>query len=428
MNQAATQKTKGPVSFANEAGDRARDEQRLRRGAHVSGATRSSWTRHEAVLWYAALVTAPLNVLPSGSVQPVDILLLVIIGLIIQKDRQLLERIPRGQLGGVITTVALLVGYALVVGTVWAALLANLTMVVAGLYYAFNATVFVVVLHRVRTAGHQFLRCLAVGTFLSASFQAILLFFAPSQAGRETLMFNNPNQLGYYALLITAIYAVSASRLRVPKIVTLLFLGATTALTAASLSKAALIGIGMCIVFMIPRVKWALVAAIMAAITFSLLPSVEELSSTSVARRLMLIGSDSDDTAEARGYGRILDHWQYAVLGAGEGALERFNTSVEIHSTYGTLLFSYGVPGLTLFVLYIVGVKRCCDWRLFIWCLPALAYGVTHQGLRTTEFWILLALLCGIGVTWNNQRVSRTNYGARWSVSTTAKASTRAVF
>jgi len=100
---------------------------------------------------------------------------------------------------------------------------------------------------------------------------------------------------------------------------------------------------------------------------------------------------------EERGYDRIWRNQQYLVLGAGEGGLSRFDDtayvkSMEIHSSAGTVLFSYGVVGSMLFLVFMWRVIRGARVRLMITLLPPLLYTGAHQGLRFTMLWIVLAV------------------------------------
>ena len=96
-----------------------------------------------------------------------------------------------------------------------------------------------------------------------------------------------------------------------------------------------------------------------------------------------------------RGYDRISNHPGYLWFGAGEGVTDRFVSQLEgeMHSSVGTVLFSYGVPGLMLFIWLIVVAARRNGLRGLLYILPALAYGLTHNGLRQIEFWIILAAI-----------------------------------
>ncbi|HEY1064471.1 MAG TPA: hypothetical protein VGE52_00115, partial [Pirellulales bacterium] len=92
---------------------------------------------------------------------------------------------------------------------------------------------------------------------------------------------------------------------------------------------------------------------------------------------------------------RIWNHPEYLLFGAGEGAYTRFHSHInlELHSSLGTLLFCYGLIGLLLFFRTIAVLVRDCGWRVLWYFAPAMAYGLTHNGLRQTEFWLIAVLI-----------------------------------
>ena len=101
------------------------------------------------------------------------------------------------------------------------------------------------------------------------------------------------------------------------------------------------------------------------------------------------------NAVDERGYSRILEYPEYVILGAGEGARYRFGPehSHELHSSLGTLLFSYGVPGLAFFLLMLLFVLRRKRFSVWLLTMAPLIYSLSHQGLRTTLFWIFLTIV-----------------------------------
>jgi uncharacterized membrane protein YhfC len=64
----------------------------------------------------------------------------------------------------------------------------------------------------------------------------------------------------------------------------------------------------------------------------------------------------------------------------------------ELHSSVGTLFFCYGFVGAGIFVVFMWRALRRAPLRRLLLMAPALAYGLSHQGLRFTLVWLLLAL------------------------------------
>lgn len=112
-----------------------------------------------------------------------------------------------------------------------------------------------------------------------------------------------------------------------------------------------------------------------------------------VQGRVSNIGKDTDDSLSMRGYDRISDYPQYWVFGAGEGAYERFdNATYEFHSTLGTVQVSYGIVGLLQFLFIIFYVIRKNGFKGWYILACLLIYGLAHNGLRNSMFWMLLSL------------------------------------
>jgi hypothetical protein len=118
--------------------------------------------------------------------------------------------------------------------------------------------------------------------------------------------------------------------------------------------------------------------------------------------RVLNRGAHSDASFfQERGYDRIWRNQQYLVLGAGEGGLSRFDDTayvkgMEIHSSAGTILFSYGIAGALLFLVFMWRLIRGARARLVITLLPPLLYTGAHQGLRFTMLWVVLAVFVAL--------------------------------
>jgi hypothetical protein len=125
---------------------------------------------------------------------------------------------------------------------------------------------------------------------------------------------------------------------------------------------------------------------------------LEQEKVTRVATRFEQVGKDSDDNAAGRGYDRIWLFPQYVMVGAGEGAYRRFtegHDNMEIHSSWGTLLFSYGIVGTIAFMALLWAIFRRAAWQLRFYFIPLALYGLTHQGLRFSLLWVFLGLVIG---------------------------------
>jgi hypothetical protein len=112
-----------------------------------------------------------------------------------------------------------------------------------------------------------------------------------------------------------------------------------------------------------------------------------------VIYRMEAIGNDNDDSLEGRGYDRILKYPYYLIWGAGEGLNYRFESNKELHSTLGNILFSYGIIGFGLFLLIFRQAIAKQGLASVFPLYAVLLFGFTHNGIRHTYLWLLLALL-----------------------------------
>lgn len=111
--------------------------------------------------------------------------------------------------------------------------------------------------------------------------------------------------------------------------------------------------------------------------------------------------NEKDSTPEGRGYDRIWLSPEHLFIGAGEGAFARFTNKsgdkgVEIHSTWGTILFSYGIVGLTLYTACLFLIFRPAPPAHWAYFATIALYGVTHQGLRFSMAWVFYGIVFGM--------------------------------
>jgi hypothetical protein len=337
----------------------------------------------------------PLYVFPSGLPQPADALMLVIaIALLLRGDLGL----DPGQRRLLILTSAF-VGWTAIVSGVWAVLLEEQRLLKIPAFYLQNLLVLFVCLTLSARHGVRFFRI--VGTTLAASLilQAAfsLLVDASGSGRRATLSFNNPNQLGYWALLSASIYVLCARAAGNRTLWQVPVWLAAAYVTVLSLSKAAMIALASLVaVASLKQPRYLLAALLFGAV---LLAAGHNPLVTNASDRLAAIGAQGDDSMAARGYDRLWLFPQHLLFGSGEGGFERFRPwdVNEFHSTIGTVLFSYGIVGFTLFVLILASVYRQSGLHSLLFLGPAFVFGLTHQGLRFSFFWALIGIAASVG-------------------------------
>jgi len=341
-------------------------------------------------LLVAYLVAKPFYLFPSGGPQIADF----IAGLLFVATffgRQTITRTT----SPVLWVCILFATYSLIVNAIWAMLMMDLSMLMTPAFYFFNTVVVYVILTLNGRIEGGVLKVMLFGIVASAALQALLtVWSADSGAERQILFFyDNPNRLGYWALLSAAIFCIIANRMNIRILFQVPFLLVIFYLIALSLSKGGLVAMFLLLAIHFSRnighLLLLLMIGMIALYFLSHLTLIED-----VVARLNNIGGQSDDSLHGRGYDRIWLYPQYLLFGAGEQGLSRFpDTDIELHSTLGTVLFSYGVIGVYLFGLLLWRLLRLAGWREFLYLAPVFAYGLAHQGLRFTLLWVLFALI-----------------------------------
>jgi hypothetical protein len=295
--------------------------------------------------------------------------------------------------------------YVFLVNVVWSFALFTFSanakdgFLMAPTFYVFNGLMFFTFLLMFQRYG-EFLLWLTVRLVLLSVLLQVLFSFALRATGaRSTVMFNNPNQLGYYALLSACIILLGQKRLKLSTLQVTAGLAACSYLTLLSASKAALASVGaLAITLMISKLRTIVVVAIV----FAVLIFTDNPFSAAIDKAQHRIENDqSYGLLEERGYDRIAAFPEYTVLGAGEGAYRRFKEvsmigSHELHSSMATLFFCYGIVGVVLFSRFMWGAMTRSGLRAWVIVGAGFAYGMTHQGLRFRLLWTLLGMVCAL--------------------------------
>lgn len=356
------------------------------------------------VTWAIYLLLIPLYIFPSGLPQPGDLLVLLVVPLALQRWNGKLGRDMRSTMR------------ALIWFTLWVCLVDVTWMFAMGsfgvsgpdaillfpLYYIYNALLFLAAIVLYRRHGDLFLRVTVFAVTITVYAQVASSIALGWGGSRGTLFFNNPNQLGYYALLAATLIALTQRRLQLRLVTSSLTLVCCGILAVISASRAAAGGVAVLLVFMLFSNPKILVAACLAgaAVVSGVGPVADAIEASQ--DRVLNRGAHSDASFfQERGYDRIWRNQQYLVLGAGEGGLSRFDDTayvkgMEIHSSAGTILFSYGIVGALLFLVFTWRLIRGAGARLVITLLPPLLYTGAHQGLRFTMLWVVLAVFVAL--------------------------------
>jgi hypothetical protein len=288
------------------------------------------------------------------------------------------------------------VAYAVLVNLAWAALLNDASLLKSGLFYVYDVLLFLTFLALYSRLGDRLLRVTVWAVAASVFLQVALLPLAPATLGGERVagFFNDENQLGYFCVLSASLFALGATRFSVPPAVRLAFYAAVGYLTFVSQCRAAFLGLGaLALIANLGRPLRLLLAAggvAAALLALELAPDILDRAHAHLA------GAGQYDSLSTRGYDRIVNHPEYVLLGAGEGAYGRFRSDLygtELHSSFGSLLFCYGLVGVACFTCALVFLGRRDFW-VALYLVPAFVHGSAHQGLRFAFFWAVLAFIC----------------------------------
>lgn len=361
--------------------------------------------------WCGYIILAPIYVFETGLPQPADLLILSVSGLSIAlfliKKQLVFNRVFLSLILMITLFAAINIAFGLTYG--------DSTFYFSSAYYIFNAMAFGATTIVFKDNPHKAWLFARWSFFIAIGLElAWIALFNSKTPWRETGSFNNPNQLGYWALL-SAAAIVMLNYGRRMHIVDLGALMGCALMIAESLSRGAMISfvlilislfigknisfmskLGMVIVFL----GFTLIQIF--SISNALNTSASFSGLQSVSDRLDIFDSTSDPTKfNERGYERLIENPEYLITGSGEGAYWRFMedatitgwSGLEIHSGLATILFSYGIFGFFLFCLFVFTIFQRAPWLSWFSLAAIMAYGLTHQHVRFTGLWIYLGIV-----------------------------------
>jgi hypothetical protein len=350
-------------------------------------------------IWAVIILLDPIYVFKSGLPQPGDILLFIFAPFVLARWKGRLRR----QSARAARALMWFLGYVVLSAVLWSFIAgmwsfnAKRGFFQTPWYYIFDALVFLVLLVLYERHGERFVKLTIWATLISVGLQfAITFIYTRGGPLRSYGLFNNANQLGYFAILSACLLFLGARRARIP---TLLFVGAQLACCYFALLSASRAALGAAAILMMVSVLNQLKSLIAVGLIAAIFLFVTNPFEAAIDRAHTRITTDESlGLLEERGYDRIVDHPEYLLLGAGEGGYNRYYyTSAirahEIHSSAGTLIFCYGIVGTSLFLVFLWNVIRGASPQRILLLLPAAAYGLSHQGLRFTSLWVLLAVV-----------------------------------
>jgi hypothetical protein len=371
--------------------------------------------RFQQAILFIYVLASVFYIFPSGYPQPADFLMAVGIGIggIIYLAHSSF-RLPYIYFAAVAFGI-----YVFLINLVHWLFYHDLQLFLSSLYYIYNAALFILIcsLFEADPRGTETGLYKAVYTAFGVMF-ILVLFFPGIEGIRATGPFNNPNQLAYWSLLTAAIIIILKFHEKL-NLFDLSIVAASGYLQAVALSKAGMISFILLVAFLfftravktthkLIGVFFVLIALLYGLNEFEAVhQKLSQIKTTDkVISRLENIGSGGDDSLAGRGYLRVIDNPIYLILGAGEGAYWRFDPlhpTRALHSGIITLVFAYGIGGTFLFCCFLWLIfKR--DWRFMIILGILMLYGLTHQNIRFSYFWVFLATCYGVSHYSQTQR------------------------
>lgn len=340
-------------------------------------------------LWVIYLISYPFYLLPEGNPQLADLFGAV---LIIVNIKSILTSISANKYTKYLF---LFVIYTFIVNAIWMLIMGDILIIKNSVFYLYSFFLMLFIFNRIKDT--SFLEITLKGLSIALIVQALLLPFIKSQGVRTQMFFNNPNQLALWGLCLLAIIYVLTRLLNTKTAYTVTLLVLCTLFILISASRAALGGaIIFWIFFIVKSRKNLIIFGIVSVIAFIIIDFNFDLDLKNFAAFEYNMDRFSNNTISGnqgigtRGFQRIGENPQYLLFGAGEGALERFNETIELHSIFASVLFSYGIIGLFFYLgaFRLLAVKLSREIIAII--LPVVLFAAVHMTLRIPLFWITL--------------------------------------
>jgi hypothetical protein len=368
----------------------------------------------------------PVYIFRSGGIQPVDICLVIVIiaALSIKKE-------SKYDTSELISNAHYLVPYV-----IWATIV-NIGYLMIDADYLFGYIFAIIFVIYNFIIFYSFIRIFAkllddknFMIIYSGLLLSILLAFlvkgAYEEGSRNALSFNNPNQLGYFAIIIMS-YAiilinikskmgVETTRYQMADIALILCANFFAVLSASRGAIAGIAILDVWLLFNLINVKNAkmLISTGMAtliAIAYILFINptfVQEQLEARPGRSITDINPEivAKDQVQ-RNLTQLESLFGGLQLFVGEGGSGRSvmpsqgtffghqRRGIEVHNTFGSVLKIYGIIGLILFLIWAVKIFNATfnlKAILFVWA-ALMGYNMTHNGIRFRALWILLSFL-----------------------------------
>jgi hypothetical protein len=358
-------------------------------------------------LYGAYFVLTPFYWWSSGLPQVADILLVITMAAYVIKNRL---KVPVGLGAYRFVGVGLIfILWVMITNLRWTFQLQMAeTFLDAILFYLYNFMVAALTVSLAAKYKKVLLHTVFKAVAISVTIQFLIFMSAGGfVGGRARGTFNNPNQLGYYAIIVSCLLMFLNNEIKVKSRTLILSLLFSAILVLASLSNGAIISWFVLYFFFLlsksnnKKTKrrifvFTLMLILLTAYIYHTSTIIQDNSFyQSLDQRLSQTRDKIETSSEGRGYDRITGHPEYWLFGAGEGVNERFGYNMELHSTLGNIQLSYGVIGTLLFLGFLLIALKRNRFNMWYGIMAIMLYGFSHNGIRNSLLWILLGLMAG---------------------------------
>lgn len=236
-----------------------------------------------------------------------------------------------------------------------------------------------------------YFKYLAKSSFLAFIF-ILIVFFWQCKNERNPIFFDNINQLTRYSLLIATLiglYYYGKSKEAINWIFAII-LSLVNLIVLLSVSRAAILAIIVMnitlLAFKLRSTLLGICLGLISLFAYNFIQNSTEAYSEYVEYRFQENGKE--DKLLNRGYTRFIDYPKYLLLGAGERRNDRFNDEYEFHSSYGSILWGYGIIGFMLLFMFHGFCFRFFDWTIIL-LVPLIINSIVHNDMRFIYTWIL---------------------------------------
>ena len=189
-----------------------------------------------------------------------------------------------------------------------------------GIFYSFfyvhNLMLVWIVFYLYQKYQRLFLIYTALAITITLGIQVLLaVFYFGISLGRSVMFFNNPNQLGYWALLVCTLFFVVTNRLSFLNYLRAFVYMASLFMAVLSLSKAAMAGIVILLgLFYLRKPVYLVVAVPLLLVAVGYILQSDSILVENVQNRMSTLGEQDDDSLAGRGYDRIWLNPQYLLF------------------------------------------------------------------------------------------------------------------